>query len=99
MPVTNAISVSTINNSMSVTPDSAGRRRLFIAPADNVCVIPFSARLAVRAERNQVGFVSVVTGELVEIGMAPGIERRILRQIRTRPLVDALRFHAQRVQT
>src|SRR5512141_1069428 len=95
MPVTSAISVSTIISSMSVTPD---RLRVFVAPTDNVGVVPFSAGLAVGAERNEVGLVSVVTGEFVEIGMAPGVFRRVLRQIRTRPLIHAVRFHAQRVQ-
>src|ERR1700676_4576341 len=103
MPVTSAISVSTIRSSMSVTPealDSArrGREPLFVAPTDNVGSVPFSAGLSVRAQRNQIRFVSVVTRKLVEIRVAPRIERSILRQIRAGPLIDAIRLHAQRVQ-
>ena len=47
MPVTSAIMVSTISSSMSVMPACV---RLFVAPADNVGVIPFSAGLAVGAQ-------------------------------------------------
>src|SRR6185437_14830040 len=137
MPLTSAISVTTISSSMRVTPDSldraqrtaccalrschraqrtaccaleachrdprgtcrAGRRRLLVAPANNVCVVPLSARLPVGSERNNVGLVSVIAGEFVEIRMAPNICGSILRQIRAGPLIDTVRLHAQRVQS
>src|ERR1019366_7823732 len=83
MPVTSAISVSTINSSMSVMP----ARRLFVAPTDNVGVVPFSTGLAVGAQRNDVRLISVIAGEFVEIRMAPRVFRRVLRQIRTGPLI------------
>src|SRR5258707_897234 len=107
MPVTSAISVSTISSSMSVTPRCEpvsrvfrrlGARRLLIAPADNVCVVPFSARLPVGAQRNDVGLVTVFAGEFVEIRMAPNIGGCVLRQIRSGPLIDTVRLHAQRIQ-
>src|SRR5438067_1578589 len=98
MPVTSAISVSTISSSMRVTPESLDRLPLLVAPANNVCVVPFSARLPVGAERNNVGLVTVLAGELIKIRMAPNVRRRVLRQIRTGPLIDSLRLHAQAVQ-
>ncbi len=49
------------------------RPRLLIAPADNVGVVPFSAGLAVGAQRNDVGLIAMIAGEFVEIRMAPGI--------------------------
>src|SRR5690348_9487905 len=115
MPLTSAISVTTISSSMRVTPDSFDRaqhtaccalearhaqrttqgprpRRLLVAPANNVCVVPFSARLPVGAQRNDVRLVTVLAGELVEIRMAPNIGGGVLRKIRAGPLIDPVRL-------
>src|SRR5579875_3429541 len=96
-PASNAISVTTTIISMSVTPRFP-RRPLLIAPTDDIGIIPLPAGLAVGAQREDVRLIAVLARILIKIGAAPGIQRNILGQIRTRPLRLIVRFDAQRVQ-
>src|ERR1700730_9764061 len=82
--------VTTIIISMSVTP-----RCLFIAPTDNVGIIPISAQLAIGAERQHIGLITVIAGILVEVWALPWVERDVLGQIRPGPLRRILRAHPQ----
>src|SRR5713101_7384684 len=84
----------TMSNSRRVTP-----RSLFVAPTDDVGIIPFSTRLTVGAERDHIGLVPVLARILVKVGAAPRIERDVLRQIWPGPLKLVLRLDAQRLQT
>ena len=59
---------------------------LFIAPTDDIRIIPFPALLAVGAVGNNVGLIAMVAGIFVLIGVGPGIERDVLSQVRSRPL-------------
>src|SRR4051794_23392979 len=91
MPVSRAMRATTINSSRSVMP----RSRLFLAPADDVSIVRFSAGLPVSAQRDQVGSLSVLSGIFVKERPIPGVVRDIFRQIRTCPVRDAIRFFTQ----
>src|SRR5580704_15415991 len=83
----------TISASISVTP-----RSLFIAPANDVRIIPIPSRLAVGAERNDVGVFAVIARVFVQVVAPPRIERDILREIGTGPVVHVCRLDTQRLQ-
>src|SRR5580693_8172053 len=103
-PAISATMVTTISISRSVMPALPGRRRdrlerLFIAPTDDVRIQSFPARCAVSAQADDVGLVAMLPRKLVEVRTPPRIERDVLRQIGSGPLIQAFRFHAQRLQT
>src|SRR6266446_7561555 len=95
--MTSAMIVITMSISISVMPRCA--RPLLVVPTDDVGINPFSAGLAIRARRNDVGLVAVIAGKFVEIRVVPGIVRCVLRQVGSGPLIHVLGFHAQCVET
>src|SRR6185312_7603165 len=97
MPTNKATIASTINSSIRVTPRSLAR--LIVVPTDDVGINAVSARLAVGAVAGQVGVVSMIAGKLVNVRMAPGVVGDILLEVRTLPVVRAVGFHAQGLQT
>src|SRR6266852_3686126 len=96
MVITMSISISVMPRWARLSTRAASP--LLVVPTDDVGIIPFSAGLAIRARRNDVGLVAVIAGKFVEIRVVPGIVRCVLRQVGSGPLIHALRFHAQCVQ-
>src|ERR1700749_3359786 len=67
------------------------------SPVADVRVESLAARLAVAAQRDQVD-VAVVARRLVDVGMAPRIQRHRLREIRAVPFRDVALFGAEPLQ-
>ena len=61
-------------------------------------LISISAGLAVGAVTDNVGVVTVLSGETIDVGIVPGIGRDLFVGIRPLPVVGVLRFVAQRLQ-
>src|ERR1700727_601321 len=97
MPAMRAISPTTTIISMRVTPlvDPTGRshecerctqecvrHKRLVSPTDDVRIDPVSARRSVGAQADNVGLISVVTGEVIDVRVAPGIVLDLLLHIR-----------------
>src|SRR5580698_2699422 len=111
MPAMRAISPTTTIISISVTPrvDLAGRshecerctqecvrHKRLVSPTDDVRIDPVSARRSVGAQADNVGLISVISGEVIDIRVTPGIVLNLLLQIRPLPVLNALGLLAQR---
>ena len=76
MPTMSEISATTTIISISVTPDAGrdvGRAAVLISPTDDVGIDPVSAGRSVGAETDDIGLISVITGEVIDIGVTPRI--------------------------
>src|SRR5215472_4222856 len=92
MPTIRPMMASTTTISSSVMP-------LFVLPADDVGIDPFTAGLAVGAHADNVRLVAaMLTGEPVNVVHAPRIFGDILRKVRPVPLRRVGRFDAERDQ-
>src|SRR5579871_3358530 len=94
MPASRPMMVTTTSISMSVMPE----RPVSIFPADQVGIQAITARLAVSAETDDVGLVTVLAGIFVDVLMAPRIFRNFLGHVRPVPLIEIARLDAQRLQ-
>src|ERR1700691_5620194 len=95
MPTISEIRATTTSISIRVTPETAGR---LVFPANDVGIDPVSAGLAVGAQADNVGLVSVVARIAIDEGMLPGIIPNVLLDIRPLPILHTLRLLAERLQ-
>src|SRR6185369_6158822 len=83
----------------SHTDEDAGRvekdEKLF--PVNDVCGFPFSALLGVGAEGHQI-IIAVLARETVDVRVAPGVERNVLPQIWTVPVLEVARTRPKSLQ-
>src|SRR5262249_718368 len=71
----------------------------FRFPTNDVRIVSFAAGRAVAAEADDVGIKTVVTGELVNVVVPPGVLRDFLRRVGALPAVHTLGLLAKRLQT
>src|ERR1700679_1331922 len=95
MPTISEIRATPTSISIRVTP---ARSDCLVFPANDVGIDPVSAGLAVGAQADNIGLVSVVARIAVDKGMLPGIVPDVLLDIRPLPVLHALGLLAERLQ-
>src|ERR1039457_6152338 len=97
MPTNRPMIARTTMSSIRVTPRREQAKGLLhkLFPTDDVRIFAFSSGLAVEAVGDDVRLVPVLSGELVDIGMSPGIQRNFFRQIGAVPVGHVARLQAE----
>src|SRR5713101_4387159 len=66
-----------------------------VFPANDIGGSPFAPGLSIRAIADDVGLFAMLARKLVDVGMAPGIERDLLAKVGAVPLIHVRRLDAQ----